>query len=1125
MKISLNIVLIILFSILSLSCKNTVNNLYQNKAGLSNNFYFTHIASLPIDVDSSYSIEFYNWSDHTVFLQAKDFIIDDIQLKSGYKPADVVDVSQCNTLSSHSSCHIILSPFNKLKSTAGSFMISINHKEVKAVTIIKYFNSNKNLDFDVLFNSEDTNFNFNNTQPISLTIPIKFNVDFYNLTVDSSNSISHQFLNCDPKHIIKSTVCLLQINSQGGKLLADDIILRGYNNTNNSKQKTVLNTSISNNNSSIGNLLVGLSAYSIIVDGSLNKIIVFLANNGLSTISNITYSMINTNSLLAIVGNTCASGIITSNSNCYIHVEAIHKSTVWNMDGVNIHYYDGFENHNLQIPIIVKPSANSYGSLTLTTSGNMVTTQINHQSTVTVTVSNNGDLPVNNINTNITDLPATIHQLQNNCSNTLASNDSCQIIFQYNPTSATALNNFSFVASGEYMFANQPVTISNKSDISYSAVDSSGYLLFNINDMLFNINVNHSTVNHVIVTNNSSSSISNMLVDFSGSIYMNQYSVVNANVDYSNYPNCTTMVNNLAPGAQCVIAIKFDPTTVGYETGVFKIDYLVNGMSTHNDLLTYQSNVINGDINISVSKSISGYNSGSGIANDPYKVNTTNGDDFAITYTYTNTGSSPAQYLTVFPTYSAYYNVTGVGVTPCPINSSINLQPNQSCQLEIKGLNPNLPNLANISGAYNLHTPGVSFKNLNGDMLILDNFGDTYIDFNALYTAQILPHTTFDINAGTITSQMIVTILSANAVHSIDFVENSAFASGVTYSNDGSSSNLNTCTVNSNVGASCYINMTYHTLASNDSALFKVNTNGLISWIPVANISALAYFYTQNGTDLKAWKLNTDYSFNQLGASIPSISNDTAIIYNHQLLLFKSTAEIIDYPINNDGSLANAISVTVNPAFNGKPEAATVSQSNGSLYVATTTNPGATAQITTYKCGNISAGNISCTAQTSSNTYDITNITNITSGFDNNALYYSITKINSPFNRILYSLNDGLTISETGASSFAGITNVVTSNYRLDKNIFFTAHHNVNVSSYNLDGTINMSSNIVNTSDFGYNIPTFFFLKNAMNYLLPVPVILGKTTPIGLSFIAIDNSISSNVLEGNNATVYVPLTL
>lgn len=1120
-------VCILLFTVLFVSaCMHTSNTSSKKTVLQAKNFYFTQTADLPINYNASYFIEFYNWSDHTISLANKDFIVDNINLKNGYNPSDIIDVSQCQTIPANSSCHVLLKTYNKLNSDEGSFSIAVNKGEIKAITIVKYFTSHKDLDFDMQFGAPNTTFNFNRAQPISVNIPIVFNEDFYDIKVTHDHQINYQFLNCDASHFIKNTVCILQINSQGGKQFSSMIKITGKHGDENNNTQIILETPIVNSMSNFGNLLFGLSANSVVANGT-NTVTLSLANNGLGTISSLVPSIVNGGSPLSITSNSCTGGTIASNGSCSIVITAA-DSTVWNVDGITLAYNDGLNSNTVTAPIVVKPNTGAYGALNLTVSGNMVTTKVNTSSMVTITVANPGSLTVNNVVVSKLNIPASVTQYQNTCSNSLAAGTSCKYVFQYSPTAVTSVNSFSFVINGNYTFAGSPVTISNLQNVSYSATNGGGYLSFNLSTMLYNPDFGTSVTQTVIVTNAGGASVSGISADFSSAAFPSEYSVVPASADYSSYQNCTTMSGSLAVGGKCVLTIQFNPQTVYFDAAVFEVDYTINGGSTNADFLAYQSNVVNSAVNIVVTKSVSGA-SGSGTIGSPYTVNTINGNDFTITYTYTNSGSTAATYFAVSPTPSVYYNITGTGSYPCPTSSTITLAAGAYCQLQVQGLNTNLYNVAQSAGAYNVRTPGVSFRDSSNGIMTLNNFGDIYVNFAAFYTAQITPTTTFNTSTGKITSKMTATILSASSSVSLDFAAYNPSGGNVTFTNDGSNGALYKCTLTSTVGANCYVNATYTTLGSDDDALFQMTptSGGLISWMAVPNISALAYFYTHDGvSSLKAWKLNTDYSYSQLGSTISLTGYFPMVTYQNQLLAFTETNSITVYPINNDGSLGTATTVTVSPAFVAIPKTAIVSNFNGSLYVAAINNPGASAQVVTYKCGNIVSGSISCTSQTSSGTYNIDRIYSMTSGYNTtaNTIYYTFGLGNGGLSSMLYTVNEGSVLNSTGPTNNSAF-NLVASNYRLNPTIFYGGSSgNLYSVGYSANGAVGTSASLVNSSSWSNTSPSFFILEAAMNYTLPVPLALIHGGASNISFRTIDGTAQSAILSNViQATVYVPL--
>jgi hypothetical protein len=1085
-------ILILFFIVLVCSaCVHKNSTTSTKKALQAKSFYFTQIADVPINHDSSYFIEFYNWSDNAISLDKKDFIIDHVDLKKEYTILDLLDVSQCQSLGAHSSCRIPLNLHNKFNNTNGSFAITVNKKEIKAVTMIKYFTSRDDVDFDVQYHDTNTMFHFSRAQPISVNIPIVFNKDFYDIKVTKDSDISYQFLNCDMNHFIKNTVCILQINTQGGKAFNNMIKVTGKKDVDDKDASIILATPIVNAMSNFGNLLVGLSSTSITANGT-STVTLYLANNGLGTISNITTSFVQASSTLSISANTCTSGIV-SNGSCYMTIATSANSSVWYVDGVILQYNDGLNNNTIKALLNVLPNG-GYGTLNLSTSGNFITTKVNTTATLTLTVQNTGSLPVSNISVTKVGMPTTITQYQNTCTSTLAAGSSCQYVFQYKPTAVKSASSFSFVINGQYTSAAIPYTISNINVIQYSAIISGGYLSFSLNTMLYNTNLVGTATQVVIVTNVGGATVSNLSVDFSAVASSNNYAVLTTlPVNYAGtYSNCNGL-SSLAVNAKCALAIQLTPDSAYFDAGFFEIDYTVSSQNNA-DYLAYQTNIVSSNVNISVSQSVSGQSSGSGTSSSPYIVNTANGQDFTITYTYTNTGTAAANNFAISPDLllAVYYWQINKSASTCPMGSTTTLAAGSSCTLSLTGLNYYLYNYPQLSGAYNLHTPDVSFTDNNGVFIRLNNFGDNYINFIPMYSLSINESTTFNTSNNTISSKFTTTVQSSSGNYSITPQINSPYGSNISYTNDGSSSSLGQCVISSpTVGASCWSTITYNNLSQNDTAIIRIlggSSGSAVSYYTINRISALAYIYTQNSTQLRAWRLNTDYSMTQVGSTIPITSSYTSVVYNNQLLLFTSASTIVAYPINNDGSLGSSTNVTVSPAFASTPQAVTVSNVNGSLYASVTS----ASYIKTYKCGAISGSTITCTNNTSSNTYT-GNILEIASGFytSANTLFYA----SSSNNQVQYSTNDGTTVTANGAAATGNLATIATSNYRYDQSmVLCDSVSSCYTNSYNANGTMGSTftgltlKNAAGTGNLGA-IGQLFWLETGLNYQLPVSLV------------------------------------
>jgi hypothetical protein len=434
--------------------------------------YFSQITALPVNYNTSYSIELYNWTNRPLILKAQDFNIIGLNLKPNLTAHDVVNISRCQYLPMHSACSIEINVYNKFNDDDGSFSLALKQDNVRAITIIKYFASHDDWNFDTKLNNQEIDVALNNIQPMLISIPIVFNKDYYNVNISHNSAITTYLLNCNADHISKAQhVCILQVKVEGGQKFSSLLRVTARQEGKYDTEELIV-TNIVNTMSNFGSLLVGLTSNYIIANGASTTTLL-LANNGSGSISNLVFTFEKSDSILNIVSNSCASGI-ASNGTCSIVILA-SNSNIWTIDGININYANGL-NNNLSTfaPIIIKPSG-AYGALNLSVSGVLTNTTIYNSATTTITISNTGALDVYNLVVSAT-LPNNIIRLQNSCSNKLLSGSSCQYIYKYTPTIITTTNSFDFIINGQYSFAQLPVTISNKISIAYSSLNFLGSL-------------------------------------------------------------------------------------------------------------------------------------------------------------------------------------------------------------------------------------------------------------------------------------------------------------------------------------------------------------------------------------------------------------------------------------------------------------------------------------------------------------------------------------------------------------------------------------------------------------------------------------------------------------------------
>lgn len=456
------------FLLLLITCCIGHKQYSNNNVIKSKSLYFSHTTALPINYNISYYIELYNSTNHPITLSEQDFTITGLVLKPNLFVHDVLNVSRCKYLLANSSCSIEINIYNKLSDNEGSFSLSVRSGSIGATTMIKYFASHDDWNFDTKLDNEKIDVNIKDLQPMLISIPIVFNKDYHDVNISHNSFISAQWLDCNNKHITRSQhVCVLQVRMNGGKnfesLLRVTAIQDGLD-----KTEDILSTNIVNTMTNFGNLLEGLSSNYLVANGSSTTTLV-LANNGLGVISNIAISFVNTNSVLKIISKNSCSTSIASNGSCSIVISA-NNSNIWVVDGIKTQYSDGMNNNLSAVaPIVIKPSGSS-GALDLTVSGSFTNTTIYNTAATTVTLSNSGALAVYNI-TATASLPSGVTLFQNTCSSVLAAGSSCQYVYQYTPTSITSSNSFDFIINGQYSFASSPVTISNKTSLAYSSVN------------------------------------------------------------------------------------------------------------------------------------------------------------------------------------------------------------------------------------------------------------------------------------------------------------------------------------------------------------------------------------------------------------------------------------------------------------------------------------------------------------------------------------------------------------------------------------------------------------------------------------------------------------------------------
>jgi hypothetical protein len=634
-------------------------------------FYLGQSGAIPLD-NKSYPIMLYNNSDDNIQISSENIKLLNIKLVDNKLASTVVDTTLCSTLPAHGECQLNVSLYNKMANGSGEFGLQIKGEKAsnlsliksaklksksdkdepagyETTTLISYFTPVASTRYEYHINDSSTTFHLNKVVNSNVNIPIHFNQHYKDMHLDHiGENMNVRLVGCDSTEAVAGSSCIVSVTVVGGKNFANRVNLTGklvkQADSKNKKLKEdsseiILSAPIVNTVNAVGNLLVGTATPSIIADGD-HTITVNIANNGTGSITGFTPTVVESGSPLSIT-STCGSTIAASGY-CTLTVSAA-SSVISAVHHLQFAYSDGVNNKNIQYPIIIKPNQSSYASLDVSVMGNLVNTPVNYNSNVTITLTNSGDLTITGLSKQFVGGLPSMMDSTTTCGNTLMPSSSCQYVIKYNPTVAVNLNSFMTVFTGNYIDKDGSKTIQNYTDIQYSAIAQNNLLQYDFNVVLLNTTVSHATTKTITITNGGTNPVSAISPDFSSvtAQYQENYSVVSNPIGAAQ--DCSTLGLVLTQGQSCAITIQLLSTSAypSADSGVITFNYTVNSQAGV-DTLAYQSNVTNSNVNITASVYTSGNQSGMGSLNNPYNVNTINGNDFNIQVTYTNTGSADA---------------------------------------------------------------------------------------------------------------------------------------------------------------------------------------------------------------------------------------------------------------------------------------------------------------------------------------------------------------------------------------------------------------------------------------------------------------------------------------------------
>lgn len=947
------------------------NSSPQPNVPQNSDVYLGELSALPLTSEPhSYQLSLFNRGDKPLSLNDNDIEITGVSVKNNKQNLintnlkTLVDITNCTSIPSHGQCEIkITADKNIINNSTGHFQVNFTPHEVdtgktKAISsIISYYtptDNSKNIEYSI---NKVGSHNVISAAPINTHIPFITNVGYKDIEVTSDGKKIGATTSCG-QSVAAGTSCTLSADFVGGQTFNSHIIVTGIpTNKPEAKREQMIYLPISNSLIAKGNLLAGSTSDNIHADG-VSTVTLSFYNNGTANISNITPTIVEAGSPLSISSNNC-TGNINPNSSCQMVIGSA-ESVLSEIHHINISYNDSRNVLKLNYPINIIPTSGAFGAINIATSGSLENVRSQHFAEMTVTLTNSGNVDVNNLKHNhVGGLPDNITELNNTCGTTLTKNNgSCHYTIKYAPLAPLTTSSFDTAVSGSYVDGRGSQTISNIQTTNYSAINYQDSLTHEPEIMIFNTNSSQAIVKTIVITNTSLYDITSLAFDFSSvtDTHISEYSSTDLELAYKNYHDCTKIGTGggnpaiLGPGEKCAMSAKLTPSTVysAVDNGQINLHFTdVNG--NHTDYVSYSSNVINSNVLINATTNkdgICGSTNSHCIVYTETGANSSQGD-FNLIITYTNSGSATATNFSVNSLLPVGYVLdTNSGNTTCPTNSATgNLTAGASCTVSLYAYNKDIFNAATYNGSLNIAIPEVSYIDDNSNLFVINNLANFInVDIKPVSTA-IVTNTpsTYNYITHKFSTTVSFTGQSENTnVTKLKFNVTSPSGSDVSYSSSSAGANQSYCEADK--GNSCSVTITYSSpIALNLTAdVLTPEQSSYITWIYNHSIAkpATAVAYTQITADGNIQPIALNLDTNNIGTNNLTIASNNLIngvmeIIGHKLLMVNNST-INVYPILGDGSLNIATNNTISEVTGAVVSVATKDNSN--FYVADNQN-------------------------------------------------------------------------------------------------------------------------------------------------------------------------------------------
>lgn len=753
---------------------------------------------------------------------------------------DHYNAAGCHILASKQSCLIEVTP----QKTASNFVLNTTFKTVEG----KAYDSHQLVQFSDVASVSGFKVTNNNLQVVKkssqsfqVAIPFVLDNDYTSLTVKSNVPTLQQNLLCNSNSYSKNSSCTAILTLPGGDYL-DKIVISGTEKST-LKQSTTHKHALNSNstNTALASVMLGASSGSIanIIHNGYNLQLTAgttksfnLLNTGLAD-TNIAAITPSTSSVIINSSSTCVTGTpLTSNgSYCTLALD-----TTVTKNNANANVQISFEDGSTKTVNLVEIAADPAPGLSITPNGNLLNTSIAGGSqSLTITIQNNGNTPMSNIA--FGHLPSDKFTLRpfdtpnaGTCktdgTQSLAMNDSCTVVVNYNPTAETPSTTGDFYVTAQYADAKtgDPVSYTDKATFEYSANHSEATLSLSVNGINQQFGPSNPVTVATINANNTDSIESTFTLTNTGT-----ETAANVNVDTASLtaqPSVSIASNDctnttLTAGSSCSVKVKYGPVQTANATSIsnvevpvsYKKSALPDADGASNNFYLNFSSVVSAIITPVNTPVLPDPATAPGLTQPTPGVNTYNlfmtpTNPVTIKYTYKNTGSEIARNFNVdITTAGGNLGMLVDSSSTCPSGTDKrDLAVDETCDLVLKYIDSTY--LAAFGGV-NLvvYRPGYSYTDTSTLVNVVPADATTPTTLNSINWATVAQSGSATGVAGAVT----LTFDLSNYIETANIASGNVTVTLPKLATQGFTAvSSNSCVIAS-PATSCSINLTYST--------------------------------------------------------------------------------------------------------------------------------------------------------------------------------------------------------------------------------------------------------------------------------------------------------------------------